>query len=73
MYFSTQHSRVYLASACLHINCVNGMSTMFRKSQLNRLGGLEQFSDYIAEDFFIGEVCMTSTTTAYSLLLYLFA
>ena len=66
MYFSTQHSRVYLASACLGINCVNGMSTMFRRSQLDRLGGLSQFADYIAEDFFIGEVILMCAFLCYN-------
>ena len=36
-------------------NCANGMSWLLRKTYLEEVGGLAAFSDYLAEDFFIGK------------------
>ena len=55
VYFGTQHSRVYLVANWLGQNCANGMSWLLKKSYLEEVGGLSAFSDYLAEDFFIGK------------------
>ena len=55
VYFGTQHSRVYLVANWLAQNCANGMSWLLKKSYLEEVGGLAAFSDYLAEDFFIGK------------------
>ena len=39
----------------LNQNCANGMSWLLKKSYLEEVGGLEAFSDYLAEDFFIAK------------------
>ena len=38
VYFATQHARIYLTSAALGINCVNGMSILFSRSLLAQHG-----------------------------------
>eukprot|EP00126_Sphaerothecum_destruens_P006005 Sdes_comp19167_c0_seq1m9943 len=53
IYFSTQHARIYFLASTIGTTCVNGMSNLFRKSALDRIGGLRKFVDYIAEDYFI--------------------
>ena len=55
MYFGTQHARIYIFSNLLGTNCLTGMSCMVRKSVLDNAGGLEAFSVYLAEDYFIGK------------------
>ena len=55
VYFGTQHSRVYLIASLFGENCANGMSWLVRKEALEMEGGLIAFSDYIAEDFFMGK------------------
>ena len=55
MYFGTQHARVYLVAQVLDQNCATGMSAVVRKSALVAEGGLEAFSEYLAEDFFISK------------------
>ena len=55
VYFGTQHSRVYLLANLFGENCANGMSWLVRKEALDKEGGLIAFSDYIAEDFFMGK------------------
>ncbi|XP_065842593.1 ceramide glucosyltransferase-B-like isoform X2 [Oscarella lobularis] len=55
IYFGTQHARVYLVADMLKRNCANGMSWLLRKSALEEVGGLAAFSEYLAEDFFIGK------------------
>lgn len=55
VYFGTQHSRVYLMANLLGQNCANGMSWLLKKNYLEEVGGLSAFSEYLAEDFFIGK------------------
>ncbi|CAI8005913.1 Ceramide glucosyltransferase [Geodia barretti] len=55
VYFGTQHSRVYLVANVLGQNCANGMSWLLKRSCLEEVGGLAAFSEYLAEDFFIGK------------------
>ena len=55
MYFGTQHSRVYILANLLGENCANGMSWLVRKDALEKEGGLVAFSNYLAEDFFMGK------------------
>ncbi|CAB3979957.1 Ceramide glucosyltransferase [Paramuricea clavata] len=55
VYFGTQHARVYLFANALGFSCTNGMSMLLRKHVLDEVGGLQEFSSYIAEDFFISK------------------
>lgn len=55
IYFGTQHSRVYLWANLIGRNCANGMSWVFKKSALEEEGGFAAFSEYLAEDFFMGK------------------
>ena len=36
-------------------NCANGMSWLVRKAAIESEGGLAAFSEYLAEDFFMGK------------------
>ena len=55
VYFGTQHSRVYILANLMGENCANGMSWLVKKDALEKEGGLRAFSEYLAEDFFIGK------------------
>lgn len=55
VYFGTAHARIYLSADFLRVNCPTGMSSLMRKSIIDNAGGLEAFSDYLAEDFFLGK------------------
>ena len=55
VYFGTQHSRVYILASIKGENCANGMSWLVRKQAIEREGGLLAFSEYLAEDFFMGK------------------
>lgn len=55
VYFGTQHARWYLFFDALGLCCTNGMSSIFDKKALDELGGLSAFSNYIAEDHFMGK------------------
>ena len=54
VYFGTQHSRVYLIGTMFEKNCANGMSWLVRKKALEEEGGIQAFTEYLAEDFFMG-------------------
>jgi ceramide glucosyltransferase len=55
VYFGTCHCRMYLFINLIGVNCVTGMSCLMRKCVLEKLGGLQYFAKYIAEDYFIGQ------------------
>ena len=46
---------MYILASLLGENCANGMSWLVRKDALETEGGLAAFSDYLAEDFFMGK------------------
>lgn len=56
VYFGTQHAKMYLNADLLGINCVTGMSCLFRKDVLEDAGGFEYLGKYLAEDFYLGKV-----------------
>ncbi|XP_069135863.1 ceramide glucosyltransferase-like [Argopecten irradians] len=53
VYFGTFQARNSLSANSVGINCSTGMSCMFRKELLENVGGLQVFSKYLAEDYFI--------------------
>lgn len=55
VYFGTVQARMYLAADFLHINCHVGMSSLVRREALDEIGGIQAFSDYLAEDFFLAK------------------
>lgn len=55
IYFGTAQARIYLAAAFLGVNCHTGMSTLIRKLPIDEVGGLQAFSCFLAEDFFIAK------------------
>lgn len=54
VFFGTGHARLYLAGNFLEITCSTGMSALLRRSVLDACGGLGNFSQYLAEDYFLG-------------------
>lgn len=55
VYFGSQHAKLYIIADFLRINCAVGMSVLMRKSVLEEAGGLRQFGQYLAEDFFMAQ------------------
>lgn len=55
VYFGTGHCRMYLFINLVGINCVTGMSCLMRKVVLDKIGGLQAFGNYIAEDYFLAQ------------------
>ncbi|XP_066993687.2 ceramide glucosyltransferase [Anabrus simplex] len=55
IYFGTAQARIYLAAAFLGVNCHTGMSTLMRKTLIDEVGGIQTFSCYLAEDFFLAK------------------
>lgn len=55
VYFGTQHAKIYFLADILQINCATGMSVLMRKSVLEEAGGLREFGQYLAEDFFMAQ------------------
>ena len=75
VYFGTCHSRMYLFINLLGVNCVTGMSCLMRKCVLDKIGGLQKFGNYIAEDYFIAQSFLdkydnTTTTNTNNYLKY---
>lgn len=55
-YFGTQHGRHYLTWNLLGMNCMNGQSTLIKLAPFKQsIGGLEELSNHLAEDFFMGK------------------
>ena len=52
-YFGCQQARMYLVSDLFGFCCLTGMSFLIKKEILDDAGGLEAYSKYIGEDFFI--------------------
>ncbi|CAG0896925.1 unnamed protein product [Darwinula stevensoni] len=52
-FFGTVQARAYLFAEFYGLNCLTGMSFIVKKNILEDLGGLQTFSCYLAEDFFI--------------------
>lgn len=59
VYFGTQHARIYLLGSWTRQNLANGMSWLVRREALDKEGGLRAFSEYLAEDFFMGKALWT--------------
>lgn len=59
LYLNSVHARMYSAANALEImSMVIGKSNIYRKSVLERAGGLPQFAKYMAEDNEIGKAIM---------------
>lgn len=56
VYFGTQHAKMYLSADLLGINCVTGMSCLFRKDILEDAGGFAYLGKFLAEDYYLGKV-----------------
>ena len=56
VFFGTFQARMYLAADCLGVNCMTGMSCLFRKAVLNEAGGLESLGTYLAEDYYLAQL-----------------
>ena len=54
-FFGTLQARVYLFAEFYGLNCLTGMSFIVKKEILEDLGGLQIFSCYLAEDFFMAK------------------
>jgi ceramide glucosyltransferase len=46
---------MYLIANAVGINCVVSKSMLFRKTDLDKCGGIESFGKFLAEDYFIGK------------------
>ncbi|ESN96218.1 hypothetical protein HELRODRAFT_107370 [Helobdella robusta] len=57
VYFGTQHSKIYLLANMVGVNCVTGMSCLFRKSVVEQSGGFESLGIYLAEDYYLSQIC----------------
>lgn len=53
-YFATSHGRPYTVINNILCTCLNGMSILFQKSSMEKVGGLKYFSENIDEDAKIG-------------------
>lgn len=56
VYFGTQFGKMYLSCDFLGINCITGMSCLFRRSVLDEAGGLKALGQYLAEDYYLGKI-----------------
>ncbi|GMR46351.1 hypothetical protein PMAYCL1PPCAC_16546, partial [Pristionchus mayeri] len=55
VYFGTEQSCMYLFADCMNMICTSGMSVLIRKEALEECGGLAEFGDFLAEDYFIAD------------------
>lgn len=58
IFFGTIQSRIYLCSDLFGVNCHTGMSSLIRKEILEKVGGIEKFGCYLAEDYFMAKEVM---------------
>lgn len=56
VYFGTQHAKMYLNADLLGINCVTGMSCLFRRSVVEEAGGFAYLGRFLAEDYYLGKL-----------------
>jgi len=56
VYFGTQHAKIYLNTDLFGINCVTGMSCLFRKDILEEAGGFAYLGKFLAEDYYLGKL-----------------
>jgi ceramide glucosyltransferase len=56
VYFGTQHAKMYLNADLLGINCVTGMSCLFRKHVIEDAGGFTYLGKFLAEDYYLGKI-----------------
>ncbi|CAG0886321.1 unnamed protein product [Darwinula stevensoni] len=59
VFFGTVVARVYLAFAVHGMNCFIGMSALVRRSVFIDIGGIEQFSCYVGDDFYMAEAIIS--------------
>ncbi|KAI8391505.1 glycosyl transferase family 21-domain-containing protein [Radiomyces spectabilis] len=56
VFLDTNHAKMYLAINWVGVaSCVMGKSNLYRRSDLDKVGGLEAFGKYMAEDNLVGE------------------
>lgn len=56
LFLDTNHAKMYLAINQVGLaSCVMGKSNLYRRSDLDKVGGLEAFARYMAEDNIVGE------------------
>lgn len=56
LFLDTNHAKMYLAINQVAVaSCIMGKSNLYRRSDLDRVGGLAAFAQYMAEDNIIGE------------------
>ncbi|KAI8096866.1 glycosyltransferase family 21 protein [Halteromyces radiatus] len=56
VFLNTNHAKMYLAINAVGIaSCVMGKSNLYRRSDLDKVGGLAMFGKYMAEDNIVGE------------------
>ncbi|SAM00494.1 hypothetical protein [Absidia glauca] len=56
VFLNTNHAKMYLAINTVGIaSCVMGKSNLYRRSDLDKAGGLAAFGKYMAEDNIVGE------------------
>ena len=48
-------ARNTLTANAVGINCSTGMSSMIRKEIIEKVGGLDYFGKFLAEDFFLAQ------------------
>ena len=72
VYFGTQHAKIYLTADLLGINCVTGMSCLFRRSVLDEAGGLKSLGQYLAEDYYLGKIFFDKYVLEHDLCVCLF-
>lgn len=56
LFLDTNHAKMYLAINRVGVaSCVMGKSNLYRRSDLDKVGGLAAFGQYMAEDNIVGE------------------